>query len=182
MGLSATSAEYGLAIRRSLPPGEAFTKRADSVLGALTNALGEEPARVEARRVDLLREADPGQADELLSDWERVAGIPDECTPLAGTVAERQDALVAKLSSLPSQTPDALISAALALGYSITVTEYEPMQCGVAVCGEEVAGLSAAHGFTVTVAGEVGPVVELECAIERIKPAHSPVGFVYLGP
>jgi len=83
-----TAAQYAAALAALLPPGKAW--RTNGVLSLLLLAAGDEMARVDARGEDLLREADPRTADEILPDFERVLGLPG-----TGTLEDRRGRVVA---------------------------------------------------------------------------------------
>ena len=57
----------------------------------LLMAFALELDRLDDKLVSLQNEAIPGLSSELLTDWEGVAGLPDECTPLAPTEDERRE-------------------------------------------------------------------------------------------
>lgn len=80
----------GLAL---LPPGRAWPRF--GLLGTLVQALTDEFSRVARRARDLVEEADPRTTRELLTDWERVLGLPDCSAPT--TLQGRRDAATAKL-------------------------------------------------------------------------------------
>jgi uncharacterized protein YmfQ (DUF2313 family) len=175
-----SAGDYRDALLRSLPPGRAFTRRPDSVLGALAEALAQEAVRVEGRREDLLQEADPSQASELLEDWERVAGLPELCGTPPSTEQERQDALVAKLDAKPTPTPAAFVALGVKYGLTVSVSEFVPARCGITRCNEPMRGEAWAHCFWLTVFGAgSGPEVNFECEASSLKPAHAELRFVY---
>lgn len=177
--MTQTVDQYRDGYLRSMPPGAAFTRRPDSVFGALFRALAFELTRVEGRRKDLQREADPYRTEELLEDWERVAGLPDPCFPVDQTLEERRLALVAKLAAIDTPTPSQIQALGIAQGLTVAVTEFEPARCGTARCGDPCSGFAWAHHFLVTIAGVPGPETDFECAVLAIKPAHATVRFEY---
>ena len=88
------------------------------------------------RAENLINEAVPQTAQELLAEWEAFAGLPDECTPARDlTISERQDAVVEKLTSLGTLSVESFYALARKLGYEITIREYRPFICGRSVCG-----------------------------------------------
>ena len=173
------------------------------------------------RRADnLINEAIPQTAVELLGEWEAFAGLPDECTPARDlTLSERQDAVVEKLTGLGALSVDTFYALARKLGYEIDIREYRPFICGRSVCGGPdvlgaawppdialVPGSPSATGeeayyaryyWKITVhgprahwfrcgrnmAGErlgwYSPAKELECYLNRRKPAHTILVFDY---
>ena len=49
------------------------------------------------RAVGLLDDIRPNETVALLPDWERVSGIPDDCSQKASTISERIAALLTKV-------------------------------------------------------------------------------------
>lgn len=196
MGIDA--AGYLAHLQALLPPGAAWTRERDANLAKLLRALAEELARVDGRAVDLLRECDPRTAFEMLSDWERVTGLPDQCTGALITIQERRQAVAMKLASTGGQSRQYFIDLAAALGVEITITEFLPFQAGRSVAGDALynddgwrhfwkvnspettnvnyfrAGMSAA-GEPLRTWGDKS----LECIINVRKPAHTTVFFAY---
>ncbi|MFN8989968.1 MAG: putative phage tail protein [Betaproteobacteria bacterium] len=64
-----------------LPPGDALAREPGSVLERLLSVPAAELARVDGRVEALLLESDPARTTEMLADWERALGLPDECYP-----------------------------------------------------------------------------------------------------
>jgi hypothetical protein len=92
---------------------------------------------VDGRAADLLeRESDPRITVELLPDWERNWGLPDPCYTAPQTVAQRQTALIARMTLWGSQSRQWYIDFAAFLGYTITITEYRPWMVGLDRCGD----------------------------------------------
>lgn len=78
---SRAGADYADAWSKLLPTGPAWPRERDSVLmrvvGGLAQVWGDDiDVRAHALRD---REAFPGSAVELIADWERVVGLPDDC-------------------------------------------------------------------------------------------------------
>ena len=64
-----------------LPPGDALAREPGSALERLLTVPAAELARVDGRVEALLAESDPARTAEMLADWERALGLPDECYP-----------------------------------------------------------------------------------------------------
>lgn len=198
-----SEADHAQALRQLLPRGAAWDFAPDGPFAQLLAALAAEFARIDARAVDLLDEADPRTALETLIDWERVAGLPDACTGEPDNVGERHVALVQKLTGLGGQSPADFIDLAALIGFEIDIEEHRPMRVGARV-GDRCKGEDWAHAWTVHVqpfdgAGrpvlamahfKVGDPVgtrvrgfgslDLECVIGRAAPAHTNVIFAYV--
>lgn len=190
-----TAADYLNQLQALLPHGPAWPREPDALLTRMLSGFAEELARVDARLAVLVNEADPRGTYELLTDWERVAGLPDSC--LAGatqSTAERRSALVARLTTIGGQTPAYFVALAASLGYAVTVSEFRPYRVNSAV-NDPIYGelwifvwqvnsaLDTVRRFTVQGAVD-DPLASwgnaiLECAISRLKPAHTKVLFAY---
>lgn len=75
-----------------LPPGRLWRLVATAILSKVIEASADELGRVDARVTDLLDEADPSTAVELLPDYERELDLESD-----GATAERQARIVARL-------------------------------------------------------------------------------------
>ncbi|MGD2215154.1 MAG: DUF2313 domain-containing protein [Gemmatimonadales bacterium] len=105
------AAGYAEAFRRILPRGKVWSGPG---LDETTDALAEEWARAHGRLLDVLEEADPRTADELIEGWERILGV----TEPAATLAERQAECHARLVAQAGTQCQILVAAAAALGYT----------------------------------------------------------------
>lgn len=207
-----SGADYAEGFSNLLPPGPAWPREPDTVLMRLLSGLAEVwGAKVDARAADLLeRESDPRATIELLSDWERVAGLPDACLAEALTIGDRQAALVARLTMEGGQSIPFFLGIASALGYEITITEHSPFMAGISHAGDtrydgggfrwEIGPAEVRYYWTINLsaarltwfragAGQagvdphlrIGIASDLECLIRRFKPAHTEVFFDYTG-
>lgn len=70
------------ALRALLPTGPALPREPSSPFGALIDVHAAELALVTSRAERLLEEADPRATQELFEEWERLAGLPDDCQPI----------------------------------------------------------------------------------------------------
>lgn len=75
-----------------LPQGWAWRAQRRSKERVTLQAIATELERVDNRAMELMREIDPRQTAELLTDWERELCLPDPCTPAGQTQAERRAA------------------------------------------------------------------------------------------
>ena len=180
-----------------LPPGPAWPRSPEAPPGQLAAGWGYSLARLDAAVMNLIEEADPRTTYELLTDYERVAGLPDLCELAFGGEQEsgqRRDALLARLTSVGGQTPAYIVAVAAAMGYDITITEFHehtvdddidyPLTDEDWVFAFEVNALgTTVNDFTVD--GNVDDPLAywgnaiLECVLDRIKPAHTIVVYSY---
>lgn len=190
MGIS--KIDYQNQLVRLLPQGKAWH---GLTLKTILNAISEEFFKIHLRSEDLIDEADPRTTFELLEDWERITGMPDDCSTLDATIQGRRNQVVAKLIQKGGQTPQFFIDLAAALGYTVTIEEYDQFHVGDPV-GGPLFGIDWMHAF-----GVIGPLnnvlpfkvnensvgerlVEFgdevfECIMSKAKPAHSVILFIY---
>lgn len=193
---------YAQQLRQLLPRGSAWAAPAGGNFDGLLLGLAAEFARIDSRSLDLVDEADPRTALELLPDWERVAGLPDACTGIPDSIFERQRALHQKIAGVGGQNAAAFVALALLLGYVIEIEEHAAFVAGMPV-GGPVNGQAWAFAWTVHIrpydgvfaeseflaflrAGDpcgrrlVGyGALDIECVIRRAAPAHTFVIFAY---
>ena len=189
-----TEDAYLSQLQALLPPGAAWTREPDAVLTRLLAALACELARVDGRADVLLAECDPRLAIELITDWERVAGLPDTCTGPLATLDERRAAVHARITSAGGQSRAYFIGLAAAVGYAVTITEFRPWTCEDP-CDGPIYDDTWAHTWrvdapetSIRVATCESPVDEplrswgntlLECVVSRFAPAHTVLHFGY---
>jgi uncharacterized protein YmfQ (DUF2313 family) len=143
-------------------------------------------------------EAIPSTTLQLLSDWERIAALPDPCTESQQpdqTVEERRQSLVTKLSSSGSLSVEFFQALAQSLGFEIEIREYNDFKVGISTVGQALTnGQDWAFTFEVLSDGtdvktfKVGSStvgeklatfgnILLQCAIINAKPAYTNVIF-----
>lgn len=192
MALSAES--YLQQLQNLLLRGKAWTRESGSRMTQLLTAIAQEFARVDLRTDDMLDEADPRTTNELLSDWERVAGLPDPCAAEQDTVELRRQVLIYKLTNVGGQSKQFYIDVAARLGYTVTITEFKKHTVASRV-NDPINSVDwvftwrvNAPQTTVRRAKVTSRVNEplaswgnqiLECNITRLKPAHTHVQFAY---
>jgi uncharacterized protein YmfQ (DUF2313 family) len=203
--------DYADALAALLPPGLAWPREPETVLMTALRGLAQVFGFFDSRAADLLeRESDPRRTVELLPDWERNWGLPDPCIAEPLTIADRQIALVTKMTLLGGQSRQFFVDASARIGYKIRITEYAPFMCGVSRCGDtrdqwgdwrwEIGPPEMRFYWTVHIdkarlswfrassgqAGvdphlRIGIATDLECLLRRWKPGHSDIVFDYSG-
>jgi len=203
--------KYKSLIRKLFPSGWAWRFNFGSDFEALVEGLAQEPCRIEERGFKFLDEMDPNTAFEMLDDWERLLGIPDECTPADRelTLSERRNRVLQKLTTGGGQNEDFYILIAQQLGYDIGVIDIEQFKdfrVGEARVGDKLSNSTLPGGGTgpagwaftwqinapaslvrqfrvgQSTVGErltLAENDELECVIEKFKPAHTTVLFSF---
>jgi uncharacterized protein YmfQ (DUF2313 family) len=185
------------AVQALPPPGPAFSRDADTVQAQVFTPPANALANV--REVALLLanvESNPAMAEQLLSDFEADYGLPDPCSAPNPTLAQRRASLLAKIASIGGQSRDYFIGVAAALGFTVTITEYQPFRVGSSHLGDLVGGPgwesvwqinapattisyfrvgSSALGDRLATFGNA----ELECRMNALKPAQTLLLFNY---
>lgn len=121
MGLTGrTASDYLKMLRALLPPGAAWNRRDGSELSKLLLGLAQEFGRFDSRLADFLEEVDPSTAYELLGEWERLVGIPNDCESLSVDLETRRKAVVKKLRATGGASPGYFIRLAAAAGFTLS--------------------------------------------------------------
>jgi uncharacterized protein YmfQ (DUF2313 family) len=147
--------------------------------------------------MDLLDiEAAPRSTLLLLPDWERNAGLPDECTGPAETLEGRRLRLVAQLTARGGQSRAFFLALAEGLGFSgCSITEFRPFTAG-SPCDAPLDPDPWRHAWRLNIPADAGVreftagsactealrswgSAVLECVIRRVQPAHTHVLFGY---
>lgn len=136
MPTAAKIAKYKKLLGQLLPPGRLFDPLNQPVLQKLLEATAVEFARFDDRIDDALREADPRKALELLPEWERLVGLPDECTPLGVTLEDRRNQVTQKLTSVGGISLAYYEFLTAQLGFPSTVTDWKEFQVGRSQVGQ----------------------------------------------
>lgn len=192
-----TADDYRRQMQALLPRGRAWSLAPLAWLTRLLSAMAPEFARIHARVLDLIRESDPRTTIEMLAEWERALGLPDNCSnTLAPTLQGRRDDVLTKLVSIGGQSRAYYIGVAARLGYVITIDEFMPFDVrngsvGDHVYSEDWHWVWRVNGPEVTIRHfNVGDSVvgdplrswgnsTLECRLNLIKPAHTIIIFSY---
>lgn len=192
----ATATDYKNLLIRLLPTGKAWRVDDGSITSKLMAAFGLELSRVDQDMEILLREQDPSKAVTTLSDWESEYGLPDECSVLAGSLAQRRYNLLKKITTEGGQSEQFFIDLFAAEGVTITIDHGEvttaPLVPPMAIRGpswKRVWYVNIGGGGFVTYASAgdpAGSFVEtisgasnVACIIEKYKPAHTHVIYSY---
>lgn len=189
--------EYGNLLKNLLPPGTAFPREPGTDLEKVLLGCAAELSRLESRADALAIDVNPLDTNELLTDWERAAGLPDKCAgTLETTVQGRRNALIAKLNATGGQSIAYFISVAAQLGYTITIDTYNPFQVGISTVGQALTNGAWAFAWRINAPEQsiivfkvglstVGEALRtwgndaLECKIRQLGPAHTVPIFAY---
>ena len=182
-----------------LPSGDAWPEEADAVQQQAIRALVAPFAALNGRANDLVDDAFPASSVELLPEWERSLGLPDECSPLESTVVMRQRAVVTKLLARGGQSVPYFKALAAAAGQAIGVEQFAPFRADASRADDPASDDDAAHAWQVSLPGEVSVISfhadtsyadepldvfdsgALECRLRQAAPAHTALLFRYGG-
>lgn len=204
--------DYSSAIRSLLPTGPAWEidhENLTALIEGLAEVFAEPLDRIAALFLD--QESDPRFTRQLLEDWEKAFGLPDECISSPQTIEDRIAALLHRMTMQGAQSRLFFIGMAKSLGYAIQIVEFSPFIVGVSSVGDtrnytaddyvwrigppemrfhwivkvlsaKVSWFRAASGVSgVDHHVEFSLADDLECIIRRYKPAHTNVIFDYSG-
>jgi uncharacterized protein YmfQ (DUF2313 family) len=179
-----------------------------SLLAILLSCFSTEMERFASDFNKLLRESVPGLSTEaeLLTDWERIAGLPDECSPLASTESQRQQVVHNKIyTQYSGLTKQFFIDYAAGLNVTITITDDpggsvfrtthktgsiiqrvtriassdDPGTPTERIDGSRLNSAQTLFTFEVTVTADPnGNQDVLECIFEKLKPANTQMNFI----
>lgn len=157
----------------------------------------------------LERETDPRYAVEMFPDYERNWGLPDPCFfHDTGNLESRREILLLKMTLLGAQSRAFFIDVCERLGYTVTVREWSPFMAGISQAGDtrdefghyrweigppEMRFYWQVHVTTAGLvwfrasAGQAGidphlrilTPPDLECLLNRWKPAHTEIVFSF---
>jgi len=189
-------------LQKLLPPGVAMPRDEEAALTKVLKGLADELSRIDNRTADLLDEADPRTTNEMFGDWESTYGLPDKCMADNSTPQERRLALLAKVRARGGQSPAYFKRVAADLGYGdvVAIKEHRPFTCGKSKCGHTVGGTAIdRHNWKVEISGprvtkfrcgvsrcghklgKISRAEDLECMLNRLKPAHTKLTIGYTG-
>lgn len=169
--------EYSQAARNLLPPGRAWNRQDGSNQAAFCDALGIIYAEQDGDSLQVLSEFFPATAVQGIDEWNSSLGIPDACGGAPANQAQNQQQIVAKLVASGGQSVPYYISLASALGFEISITEFNA----------ELPGNDAPVGMINTIndwdhtwrvnilnaAAAPADQTMLQCLFDRYKPAHT---------
>jgi uncharacterized protein YmfQ (DUF2313 family) len=186
--------DFASVIHALMPRGLAWPKDPTSVQGQVILGLAPTWHRHTAANNQLLVDAFPATAVELLPEWEETLGLPDPCAGPSPTLQQRQAQVVARLTNSGGQSVPYYVNYAATLGYAVTVSEFAPFRAGQSCAGQPTGTQdwfftwrinAALNTITYFRAGQstAGQAIAswgnsvLECELMAIKPAHTYLNF-----
>lgn len=201
MGNISLRERYLNLIRKVFPRGKAWERifESDSVLSKLSNSYAMELEKIDLRAKTLIKEVDPRTTLELLTDWERLLGLPDECDNTEDqTVQERRQRVLQVLTLQRAQNEDFYVQLAANFGFDADVisAEDQPPFVAGSKAGDRLTNGDWRYTFVIEAPAEFlvrfragqgtagDPLVKvgndtLQCLMEKHKPAHTIVLFSF---
>lgn len=195
MGNPTLIGKYRKALTKLFPRGKAWEslESPDTNLYKLLESYSTEICRIDDRAKALIEEVDPRTTVELLTDWERLLGLPDECDNVVDpTQQERRNRVLQVLTTRGGQNEQFYKDMASNFGIDaelISAEDQPPFTAG-SRAGDRLTNGLWRYAFTVVSPadflikfragqGSAGdPLVKvgndtLQCLIEKHKPAHT---------
>ncbi|MDD0853003.1 DUF2313 domain-containing protein [Halobacteriovorax sp. GB3] len=182
-----------------LPPGRAWSRESGTRLEKILLACTDEFRRIKLHAYKLVNETDPSQTSEMLDDWEKLLGFPDERSgPLELLSLQARKKLVYTYYTMTGGlTPQYYIDLLKNFGFEIEIDEPRPFRCGMSSCGDGLYNGNWYRTFFVVIkdvprlyfsAGQSvcgDPLNEpvdnlIESIINRSKPSHMKAHFSYI--
>jgi uncharacterized protein YmfQ (DUF2313 family) len=193
---SFSSADFQAALWALLPRGRVWLRDPGSVQDQVLASFAPTFARNSQAALDLLVDAFPATALDLIPEWEATLGLPDPCTGEAPTLQQRRAQIVARLVNPGGQSIPYYIALAASLGYTVTITEYAPFRAGQSQAGEQVGNTDWFFTWAINAPEEtliyfragnssagdslaVWNNAVLECELRAAAPAHTVLQFHY---
>lgn len=182
--------EYGRQMLHLLPEGPVWPRDPDSMIAKVCMIPAASLARVDAKAERLLDDMDPRTTQDLFDDWQRVYGLPDDCTPASSSAEERRRRLLAKVDDEGGQSIPFFIGIIETLGYpGATIDEFYPFVAD-SDCNEAINQNGWEYAWQVNVPAVAtvrymdslsecnSPLAEwgddtLQCILARHKPVHT---------
>ena len=122
-----TVEENTQALADLLPQGIAWEAKniEESNMYKLLRALSKEFTRVQSKINEFVTEHNPETTTNLIEEWERAVGIPDDCFSNTVSLDLRRKQVVAKFAKMNVQTAQDFIDLAAYFGYRVTIKNAE---------------------------------------------------------
>lgn len=144
---------YKELIKGLFPRGWAWNQNQEGSFAGFISGLATEAAELEERGFKFLDEMDPNQTFEMLDNWERFLGIPDECTPATynPSLSERRQRILQKLTTGGGQSKGFFQLIIQQLGYNtsiLDVVNFKDFRAGEGRAGDRISNSTTPGGGT----------------------------------
>jgi len=180
-----SSDDYLAALQALMPRGRIWPRDSASVQAQVLAGLTKSYEVNNGRANNLLVDAFPPSANELLPEWEATLGLSATSAGPAVSVPARQALVVARLIGANGISVSDFSSYAALLGYQISVKGNAPFRCGQSRAGAHVGGVErmfewivTAHALPSMPFGAYGPTL-LQQEMQRLAPPYGLLKFVF---
>ena len=174
-----TGANYTAQLAALLPRGQLWAGLlASPLFRGVLQACGDALARLQADIDRLPVEADPRTTADFLVEWESTVGLPDGCLADGGSTEQRRAAVVARLVATGGASAAYFQALAAAYGYEIAIT-YPALHTWRATTTTPVALVNMTCNGDCNDALQSYGNEQLECLLNRAKPAHTVLEIAY---
>lgn len=209
MSAKQTLTQHVRGLAANLPSGKVWLakSRPESNLYKLLSGLAPSFLQMDNAVQEFISQSIPTTTTAYLEEWEEALGLPDDCLPIAATVAERQRNIDIKLSVLGGISTEAdFVALALRFGLVVTVNSgiehvtvaqsgYETETPAIAIGAAADEFDDVAEARMTMVVREVLPSsstfvydfpilfssqsqIEMRCLFTKLKPANVAIRFV----
>lgn len=180
-----SSQDYLAALQALMPRGRIWPRDSDSVQAQVLAGVTKSYEANNLRANNLLVDAFPPSANELLPEWEATLGLTATSAGPAASVPARQTLVVARLIGANGISVSDFTNYAALLGYQISVKGRAPFRCGQSRAGASLGGIGRLFEWIVTARalplmpfGAYGPTL-LQQEMQRLAPPYGFLKFVF---
>lgn len=172
-----------------MPRGRAWTRDPGARLTRLLRAFARSLAALDLKAVQLLADADPSRTTDLIDEWERLVGLPDDCSEPLNGIAVRRAAVLDRLVARANLNPATIVALAASYGLTVTVDEHDQARAGL-IAGLDTSGGRWRYVWWVTITADESrffstlsdvtrPLLQFDvsaeftCRLRRLNPAHA---------
>lgn len=175
----------------------------NSMLHRFWRAVADPVADFYTKAWGTMLEGTTGTIVDSLEDWEAEFGLPDPCVNKELSLAQRMGLLRAKVLTPGGQSIPYFVCLAKSIGYDVEIREYRAFRTGLSRCGsvsDMVCAINIEFFWQVRASlpsvkwfhtggpartgidrlGELGRYPDLECLMDKWKPAHTEIAFRYI--
>lgn len=187
--------DFTSVLKALMPRGRVWPKEPDSALSKFLAGLTPAFARNTESANNLLADAFPATALEMLPEWEESLGLPDPCAGESPTLQDRRGQVVARFAGTGGQSVGYYSQYAANLGYQVSIQNYAPLRCGQSRVGSPLGSQDWLFAWTVSIPqtaitsfrtglSAVGEPLQswgsgvLQCELAALAPAHTILKFI----
>lgn len=169
-GPNYSAADYQAALQALLPRGRVWPRDPDSVQAQVLDGLSRVYAATDGAATDLLIDAFPTSAVNLLPEWEETLALPDACLGGAPTLMQRQASIRARLLQSGGDSIAYYKAYGSALGFPVDVEQFAPFRMGLNGMGDPIGD---EDWFFVWQINTLGRLAVIQCELAQVTPAHT---------